>query len=72
MALPTRTKVAPSAPCSNTLLADSQPRSSTVTPEGSRLALLMRYLLVRSSRRKILPTLDLGSSSRNSMYLGRL
>jgi hypothetical protein len=29
-------------------------------------------LALRSSRRKILPTLDLGSSSRNSMYLGRL
>ena len=30
------------------------------------------HLLLRRSRRKILPTLDLGNSSRNSMYLGRL
>ena len=29
-------------------------------------------VLVLSSRRKILPTLDLGNSSLNSMYLGRL
>jgi len=30
------------------------------------------YWVVRSSRRRILPTLLLGSSSRNSMYRGRL
>src|SRR5258705_12005981 len=32
----------------------------------------MHVYQLRSSRRRILPTLDFGNSSRNSMYFGRL